>query len=208
MGDEEKEQVKLLLETVAQQQVQMGEQQSMLAELLDIIRARVGQMSPTQGVAQSAVISQPEPEPEPMVQDVQENIPDVPGVQDVQENIPDVPVVQDFQEDIPEVSVVQEVIVMARQVHDESVPALHEYVLESYDPREPLPVLSEESQSAHSGPVDDFMGDNSYYDWVFSGESSDHFGDKYKFDTFRAFCSIKRCVIHRSQCSFPMLKYL
>ena len=97
MEDEKKKQIKLLLKTVAEQQVQMTEQQNMIAELLAKVQERVRARSPINGTAQVAEIAIQKPEPEP--------------------------VVHDCQEDIPDVAVVHEVIVIARQdVHVEPVP--------------------------------------------------------------------------------------
>ena len=167
--------INLLLDTVEKQQNHLKEQQKVLAELINIVKVRVEQNIANQQVVvvtQSAESSQPEPvcvEPDPVLQNEHE-------CQSLGHEEP----FMDFSELEPPIAHdVQEVVVIARQLDDEPVPALHEYVLESYDPREPFPVLPEEPHSAHSEPIDDFMGDGSYYDWVFSGETSDHFGDKY-----------------------------
>ena len=163
--------INLLLDTVEKQQEHLKEQQRVLAELINIVKVRVEQNIANQQVVVVTQASQPEPvrvEPNPVLQNEHE----------CQSRGHEEPFM-DFSELEPPIAHdVQEVVVMARQFDNEPVPALHEYVLESYDPREPLPVLPEEPHSAHSQP-DDFMGDGSYYDWVFSEETSDNFGQGY-----------------------------
>ena len=144
MEDEKRKQIKLLLKTVSEQQIQMTEQQIMIAELLQKVQESVRARSPQNVTAQVAIaIQNPELEPvivalEPVVQDAQENFPDMPVVHEpvvqvVLEKFPDMPVVHDdmpvvhddFQEDIPEATMVHEVLVLARQdVHIEPVPDL------------------------------------------------------------------------------------
>ena len=121
MSDEE---VKKLVAITVQQQAQMREQQDQILSLVNLIKTRLEQNSPTQQVvAQIAESSQLEP-------------------------------------------TVQEGAIVSQHVHEEPVPVLHEYVQQSLDLEEPLPVLQDEPSTASMEPMDDFMGDGDYYDEI------------------------------------------
>ena len=56
---------------------------------------------------------------------------------------------------------VQEVAIVSQHVHEEPVPVLHEYVQQSLDPEEPVPVLQDEPATASMEPmVDTNLDDN------------------------------------------------